>query len=453
MSSALDTLETWIFSSSPTSNIKGLGRKRSARRAKRNLKSLKKCLNSLGQSAYAGEIWHIAGSKGKGTSARLLAALAKAQGRRVGLFTSPHMHSFKERITLAGAFPPEPAYIAAGAQLRSFLESSPSRTPFEKLFLLAMILFKNEGVDLVVLETGIGGRLDATNAPHSSAQIITSIEMEHVALLGPTLEHIAWEKAGIIEARGALYVQDQVYSKALCVIRREAQRRKAKVFPEKEKHVLLLQNDAQTLRQTLRISARGASCEIESRPLPEEVAQTLSFIIGAGCSLLPSLTFEQVRKTLYAYLTPPLKTEERAIRAGYWEPLRLGSATIVLDVAHTEQSLFGALKLLYAYGFFPHCSLIIGFFSDKNTSLMAPLLRLFRFDQISVVDPPHLGGRESAAPALLSAMSSLGLEAKHQDLWRALNSALTSEHVFICGSFHIVSALEDRLLEMGAKWL
>ena len=142
---------------------------------------------------------HIAGTKGKGSTAAMVESILRAAGYRTGLFTSPHLHTFRERIRLSGRLIPRDALVALLARCRPALDAEPERTTFETITALAFAYFAEQQVDWAVLEVGLGGRLDATNVVHPAVCAITSLSFDHTALLGHTLSLIAWEKAGIIK--------------------------------------------------------------------------------------------------------------------------------------------------------------------------------------------------------------------------------------------------------------
>lgn len=141
---------------------------------------------------------HVAGTNGKGSTAHTLAAILQAAGLRVGLFTSPHLLDFRERIRVDGAMIPQ-------ADVVSFTESFRRRGAelqpsfFELTTVMAFDYFARQHVDIAVIETGLGGRLDSTNIITPILSVITNISLDHTSLLGPTLAHIAAEKAGIIK--------------------------------------------------------------------------------------------------------------------------------------------------------------------------------------------------------------------------------------------------------------
>lgn len=141
---------------------------------------------------------HIAGTNGKGSTSHLIAAALQAQGYRVGLFTSPHLVDFRERIRISGEMIPEEEVVRFVAANRAFLdEIRPSF--FETTMALAFWYFAEQKVDIAVIEVGLGGRLDSTNILTPLLSVITNIGIDHTEFLGNTLAEIAAEKAGIIK--------------------------------------------------------------------------------------------------------------------------------------------------------------------------------------------------------------------------------------------------------------
>ncbi len=147
---------------------------------------------------------HIAGTKGKGSTAVMTAQLLRAAGRRVGLYTKPHLIDFRERIRIDDTLIPEADFAAIVTELQPIIDAmrgQPDGAPtfFETCVLIALRWFAREAVDLAVLETGMGGRLDATNVVTPLACAITTLALDHTVELGDTLAQIAGEKAGIIK--------------------------------------------------------------------------------------------------------------------------------------------------------------------------------------------------------------------------------------------------------------
>lgn len=182
---------------------------------KPGLERIRRLLGRLGNPHEKLKFVHIAGSNGKGSTAAMLSSVLTAAGLKTGLYTSPHLWRFHERFQVDGVpiSGEELADIAARV-----LEAAEDETEFELMTAMGMVHFLQSGCEIVVLETGLGGRLDSTNViPAPEAAVITHIGLEHTQLLGSTLGKIAAEKAGIIKPGSdvVLYRQDQAVIEAV----------------------------------------------------------------------------------------------------------------------------------------------------------------------------------------------------------------------------------------------
>jgi len=165
---------------------------------KKDLFNTLEMLRTLGDPHTTFRSIHIAGTNGKGSSAHTLAAVFQAAGYKTGLYTSPHLKSFTERIKINGKEISEFAVVEFVDEMKTDIERiSPSF--FEVTVCMAFQYFANQEVDIAIIETGLGGRLDSTNVIYPEVSLITNIGMDHTDLLGDTLELIAFEKAGIIK--------------------------------------------------------------------------------------------------------------------------------------------------------------------------------------------------------------------------------------------------------------
>ncbi len=165
-----------------------------------SLDRLHRALAALGHpERHLPPVVHVAGTNGKGSTCAFLRAIAEAAGRRVHVYTSPHLVRFHERIRLAGALVEEEALAATLEEVERVNSGAPI-TVFEVITAAALLLFARVPADLLVLEVGLGGRFDATNVvDRPAATAITSISVDHMEFLGDTLEKIAFEKAGILK--------------------------------------------------------------------------------------------------------------------------------------------------------------------------------------------------------------------------------------------------------------
>lgn len=199
---------------------------------KHGLYRMEAILEALGNPERGLKSIHIAGTNGKGSTAAMVTAFAKAHGLRVGTFTSPHMDSIRERIQLDGVPLGEEPFWQAASVIKEvesrLLEEWGAFNYFEILTAMMFVVFQQEAVDLAIIEVGIGGLLDNTNVGHPLVSVITTIGLDHQDLLGSTLEEITAQKAGIIKS-GQQVVVGPVTRKCLDVIRGVASEKGATV--------------------------------------------------------------------------------------------------------------------------------------------------------------------------------------------------------------------------------
>lgn len=174
---------------------------------------------------------HVAGTNGKGSFCTMLSSILAEAGYRVGLYTSPHMVRFNERMRVNGECIDDEVLAEITARVKPFADSMTDRpTEFELVTAIAFLYFKEMKCDVVVLETGLGGRLDATNViPAPLASVITGIDLDHTAILGNTYAAIAGEKAGIIKPSSPVVVGD-CNGEALAAILKKADATHSKVY-------------------------------------------------------------------------------------------------------------------------------------------------------------------------------------------------------------------------------
>ena len=194
---------------------------------KNKLEHTRQCLDLLGSPDEGKKIIHVAGTNGKGSVCAFISTMLEAGGYKCGLFTSPHLVKINERFQINEEMVSDETFLEVFCQVKELGDSLVEKgdyhpTYFEFLFLMGMLIFEKEKVDYIVLETGLGGRLDATNSVRNPlACVITSISLDHVEYLGNTIPEIAGEKAGIIKP-GVPVVFDGNNPEAAEVIRTRA---------------------------------------------------------------------------------------------------------------------------------------------------------------------------------------------------------------------------------------
>lgn len=191
-----------------------------------DLSRVERLLEMLGNPHRAYRSVHVAGTKGKGSTAAMVESTLRVAGYRTALYTSPHLHTFRERIRVDGTMISRDEVVTLVEEIEPLVEQIPGVTTFEAITAMAFAYFARQGVDLLVAEVGLGGRLDATNVLLPEVAVITSLSLDHTYLLGATLPEIAREKAGIIKP-GIPVVSAPQRAEAIHVIEEVSQKRDA----------------------------------------------------------------------------------------------------------------------------------------------------------------------------------------------------------------------------------
>ena len=193
-----------------------------------SLARIRDLVTVLGDPQDAVPVIMVAGTNGKTSTARMIDSVLRGFGLRVGRYTSPHLESVTERITLDGEPVPQDRFVAAYTEIEPYLQLVDSRHPvplsyFEVLTALAYSIFADAPVDVAVIEVGMGGTWDATNVANAQVAVVTPIALDHQAYLGDTIEEIAAEKAGIIGPEAVAVVAQQTLEAAQVLLRRAAE--------------------------------------------------------------------------------------------------------------------------------------------------------------------------------------------------------------------------------------
>lgn len=315
---------------------------------------------------------HIAGTKGKGSTAAILSSIMRASGICSGLYTSPHIHRFEERMLVDGRQPSEQEMVELVAELQTRLAAAPpgldenSITYFEVATLLAWMFFDRNQVELVVLETGLGGRLDTTNVCNPLVTIITAIGLDHTDILGDTIELIAREKAGIIKP-GIPVLTSATQPDALDVI--------LDVARENECECWQLPGDIAVES----INSKSPAEQILNLTTPVRTHRNLHLHLAGKHQARNAAVAVAAADLLFQ--TDP-RISEKAIRCGVeaarW-PLRfeiLGNdPVIVLDVAHNPDAVTALAETLRSgFGVASDAVLLFGTSSDKDSAEMLRIL-------------------------------------------------------------------------------
>ena len=395
---------------------------------KPGLDRIRRLLGKLGNPQERLKFVHIAGSNGKGSTAAMLASVLSAAGLRTGLYTSPHLWTFHERFQVDGVPIPGEDLADIAAQV---LEAAEDETEFELMTAIGMVYFLRSKCDIVVLETGLGGRLDSTNIiPAPEAAVITHIGLEHTELLGDTLEKIAAEKAGIIKpgCDVVLYAQS---AGVLHTVEDACRRQQVRLAVTAAPEVLSAGLEGQIF------TCRGKG--------PYHISLLGEYQVSNAAVVLE--TVDVLRRRGWKI---PEEALLRGLEQARW-PGRMELARrnpdVMLDGGHNPQcmeALAQALRELY-----PGKKLIFltGVLADKNWGAMVgELLPLAKeFYTITPDSPRAMPARELADYLKSQGAAAIPCETIAQGLEQAQAAAGPSGAVCACGSLYMIGEVRHLL--------
>ncbi|MDP2730404.1 MAG: folylpolyglutamate synthase/dihydrofolate synthase family protein [Dehalococcoidales bacterium] len=404
--------------------------------ARYDLRRVDELLSRLGNPHLKARTVHIAGSKGKGSTAAMIASALTASGYTTGLYTSPHLHTFNERIRIDNRLISDQDIVALVEKLKPEVEAVNKKaaygqlTTFELITALGFACFDSKGVDFQVIEAGLGGRLDATNVVQPEVCVITSISFDHTEVLGNTLTAIATEKAGIIKANTIVVTSSQA-EEVNQVFEQTCLRQKAK-WIKVGRDVTWQSLGFNSRRQSLQVKGRLGSYELSIPLLGEHQMENAATAVASLEVLAENgshISGDNISRGLTEVNWPGrLQVLNR-------HPL------VVVDGAHNPDSARKLRKALKQYFDFDRAILIIGFSSDKDfAGILSELLPLF--DEVIVTHSIH--PRAMPIASLVAELRQQGVEAQAIDdistaLPLALSQAEKKDLICVTGSLFVVA--------------
>ena len=414
-----------------------------------SLDRMRRLAEALGSPERRFASLHVAGTKGKGSTAAILHALALECGLRAGLYTSPHLVDLRERIVVGREMVSQEALRAIIEQAQPHVErlraADDAPTFFEIFTALAFRHFADEAVDLAVVEVGLGGRLDATNILEPLVSVLTAISLDHVHQLGDRLEQIAAEKAGIVKA-GVPVVSQPQPPEALAVIERAAREAQAPLtlVGRDVAYTWSPATDAPGIRLSVR-TPRAAYADLFLPLMGEHQAINAATAIAAAEQAAPV-----AERLTPARLAATRERVRRALAQVRW-PGRMellpGRPDVLLDGAHNRASLERLLEGLAQH--FPGRALVFVFASaaDKDIDGMLAVLAekgggapvvFTKMQNPRAADPADLAARFAACGGR-GAETALDTEAA---LAAARKKAPQGGLVVVCGSLYLVGEVK-----------
>ena len=365
--------------------------------------------SALGNPQTKFKSLHIAGTNGKGSSSSMLASILQEAGYKVGLYTSPHLKDFRERIKIDGKEIPEDYAVNFISENKSFLEEH-SLSFFEMTVGMAFSYFAEEKVDIAVIEVGLGGRFDSTNIIIPEVSLITNISKDHTDILGDTLPKIAFEKAGIIKQNVPVVIS-------------EYQEETAPVFTAKAKEMKAPIIFANHIETSLTTDLQGAYQEKNIKG----VIAVIELLIHQGWDI----TSENIAQGL-------LHVVRNTNLKGRWQTLS-SYPTIVCDTGHNVGGLTYVMEQLKKQTY-TNLHIVVGFVKEKDVN---SVLELFPKEATYYFSSPAIA-RGLNVNTLKEIATAKGLQGEtYSSVAEALNvakaQALPTDFIFVGGSTFVVA--------------
>lgn len=384
---------------------------------------------------------HVAGTNGKGSTSHMLAAILQQAGYKTGLYTSPHLKDFRERIKINGDMISKQFVIDFTAKTKNLSEGiQPSF--FELTVGMAFDYFAQEQVDIAVIETGLGGRLDSTNVINPVVSVITNIGYDHMNLLGNTLEKIASEKAGIIKKDTPVVIGEWLPETK-------------QLFTDKAKSLDAPIYFASDIYKTSNIQYKPASLQVTVTDSRNDTAEDFELGLNGlyqAANLCTVLCTEGLLQA--AGFSTTGEQEKAALKNvkkltglhGRWEVLR-EDPTLIIDVAHNEDGIRSVLKNLRQLNIeSADMHFIIGMVNDKDVNKVLSLLPLgaaYYFCNAHI--PRAMPFEELKNKAEAHGLKGNGYDDVNEAIKAALGKAEPNNTIVVCGSVFVVGEVESGL--------
>lgn len=383
---------------------------------------------------------HIAGTNGKGSTSHMLAAILQESGYRTGLYTSPHLTDFRERIRVNGAWADESFVIGFVEKVKPWLdEIEPSF--FEITVAMAFAYFEEKQVDIAVIETGLGGRLDSTNVIRPELSVITNIGWDHMNILGDSLEKIAWEKAGIIKPGvPAVIGETSVHTKEV-FIQKAQETGSALVFADQQRFV------NQWTQEKHHLVAEVAN---HHHPDHQRFHMDLTGLYQLKNLVTVLEACHQLNLQGWKITTAHIHSALAQVKKltglrGRWDVLH-HDPMIVADVGHNED---GIRQVLAQIEVTPHQQLhiVLGMVRDKDIHKVLDLLpkdAYYYFTQARI--PRALPSEDLADLALVHGLKGQVYDDVNKALAAARHKSVKDDLIIVCGSVFLVGELDKDMI-------
>lgn len=412
---------------------------------KNKLSHTKECLERLGNPEKKFKVIHVAGTNGKGSTCAFLTSIFREAGYSCGLFTSPHLVVINERFQINEKNIDNQAFMSAFEKVKALAdelvaEGSYHPTYFEMLFLMGMVIFAEAGVDYVMLETGLGGRLDATTAVEDPvACVVTSISFDHMQYLGNTIAEIAGEKAGII-VPGVPVIYDGNNPEAAQVIRKQAEALGSPYYEVKKENTEILRNTSAGIDFCMENEYYG------------NTAFSIPFI--AGYQVMNAALALKTAEVIKNVVNLPKDSVLRGLRETRWQGrMETVLPGVIVDGAHNEDGVEKFVETAEHFQKDYPLTLLFSAVDDKDyTDMIRTVAGRIRFQHVIVT---QVGGyRKVPAEQLADIFRKEGClcaescEDVESSFRRALEYRGKDGMLFCVGSLYLVGEIKAIIQKM-----
>jgi dihydrofolate synthase/folylpolyglutamate synthase len=406
-----------------------------AKAYKADLKNTLALCDYLGNPQNNIKTIHIAGTNGKGSVSHILAAILQENGYKTGLYTSPHLKDFRERIKINGRMIAETFLIDFVEKTKAISEKiSPSF--FELTFVMALDYFSQQKVDVAVIETGLGGRLDSTNVITPLLSVITNISFDHMDILGDTLVKIAYEKAGIIKSNIPVVIGEAIPETKIVFQNKSKETHSEIIFAEEKYEITSSKYDKRKLELEVRNKGTNITNDYELDLNGHYQEKNLISVLASVDILKQHFSLKE-EKIKFALSNSKSLTGLH----GRWEVIR-ENPTVALDVAHNED---GIKQLIHQINNseFEKLHIVFGMVKDKDIeTVLMQLPENASYYFTKAQNPRALPENELWEKAKQHHLDGSAYEHVNEALKAALDQASEKDLIVVCGSVFVVAEVE-----------
>ena len=380
---------------------------------------------------------HIAGTNGKGSVSHMLASILQTAGYKTGLYTSPHLYDFRERIKVNGEMIPQEFVISFVKRVKPIIEKiEPSF--FEITVAMAFEFFAEQNVDIAVIETGLGGRLDSTNIILPELSVITNIGYDHMNILGNSLQEIAGEKAGIIKKGISTVIGEKKKETGNVFVKMAEEKNAPLVFAEDLFAVTRLQVGIQHLQLSVKNITDKEDLQL-TLDLPGIYQEKNIITVLTSIEFLKQKGWKIGEEDIYLALQ---NVKKLTGLHGRWEVAQT-NPTVVLEVAHNEDGIIQMARHIDQLNF-DRLHIILGMVKDKEVNKVLGLLpknASYYFTQAHI--PRALDKERLQAQGQSFGLAGCIFDDVNFALKNALSNASPNDLIIICGSIFLVAEVNS----------